>query len=286
MNSIIEKISWIPSNLIKKVKNNPKKFINLDLKKVGVNKKFKFYISEVDEGLSTQLNVFGFREPLNIEYHYKFIEKEDIVLDIGANIGIFTILSENAKKIICIEPLKQAIPILEKNIEANNLSGKTEVINAAIGKKGKLIIEVDKKLNLSRIVDKKNKNTYEIKSFELKYIVKKYNPNTLRLDVEGYEYEILFKKIPEEIKKISIEFHTALLGKKKSKELLYYFGNENFKVKYFIEDLPIRLYPFYNFLKKTKLIKKVTYVKKNLKIEDIVPLITKGRKVKYLFLER
>ena len=65
-----------------------------------------------------------------------------------------------------------------------------------------------------------------------------------------------------------------------------YFEKENFKVKYFIEDLPIRLYPFYNLLKNIGLIKKITYVKKNLKLKECFPYINKGRKVKYLFLEK
>ena len=286
MNHIIEKISWIPFNLLEKIKQNEKNFINLNLRKLGINRVFKFHLSNKDEGLSSQLKAFGLREPLNLEYYYKFVEPSDIVLDIGANIGLFTILSEKAKKIICIEPLKQAIPILKKNISENGLSKKTEVINAAVGKKGKLLIEVDKKLNLSRIVDKKNKNTYEIKSFNLKELTKKYKSNMLRLDVEGYEYEILYKKIPKEITKISLEFHTALLGGKKVKELLAYFGKEKFKVKFFIEDLPIRLYPFHNFLKKTGLIKNLVYIKKNLNPEECLSYINKGRKVKYLFLER
>lgn len=286
MNQIIEKISWIPFNLLEKIKKNKKELINLNLKKIGINRKFKFYLSKNDEGLSSQLKVFGFREPINIEYYYKFVDSSDIILDIGANIGFFVILSENAKKIICVEPLKQAMPLLRKNIKANNLQNKTKIINAAVGKKGKLIIEVDKKLNLSRIVKKKNKNTYEVKSFDLKELVKKHKANFLRLDVEGYEYEILCKKIPKEIKKISLEFHTALLGKKKVRELFDYFEKENFKVKYFVEDLPIRLYPFHNFLKNTGLIKKITYVKKDLKLKECFSYINKGRKVKYLFLER
>lgn len=286
MNQLIEKISWIPFNLLEKVNQNKKNFINLNFKKVGINREFKFYLSKEDEGLSSQLRAFGFREPINIEYYYKFVKPSDIILDIGANIGFFTILSENAKEIICIEPLKEAIPLLEKNIEGNNLQNKTKVINAAVGKNGKLILEVDKKLNLSKIVKKKNKNTYEIKSFELKDIVKKYNSNMLRLDVEGYEYEILYKKIPKKITKISIEFHTGLLGKKKVKELINYFERENFKLKYFIEDLPIRLYPFHNFLKKMGLLKRFTYVKKNITLKESFSHINKGRTVKYLFLER
>ena len=286
MNQIIEKISWVPFDLLEIMKQNKKNFVNLDFKKIGINKNFRFYISSKDEGLSSQLRTFRLREPLNLEYYYKFVENADIVLDIGANIGLFTILSENADKIIAVEPLKQAIPLLKKNIFSNNLGGKTTIVNAAVGKKGSLIIEVDKKLNLSRIVEEKNKNTYEVKSFSLNELVRKYNSNLLRMDVEGYEYEILYEKIPKKINKISMEFHTELLGERKVRELLNYFEKEGFRIAYLIEDLPIRLYPFHNFLKKTGIIKKITYVKKNLSPKEAAKHVNEGRKVKYLFLCR
>ena len=220
-NQILEKISWIPHDVLRKIKYKRKNFIKLDLNKIGINRKFNFYLSKDDEGLSSQLIVFGFREPINLKYSYEFVKDSDNVLDIGSNIGLFPLLSENAKKIICIEPLKEAIPILRKNIEANKLSDKTKIINAAVGKRGKLILEVDKKLNLSKIVDKRTENSYEIKSFELKELVKKYKSNLLRMDVEGYEYEILFNKIPKEVKKITLTSKQSLANGDKAKD----YGN-------------------------------------------------------------
>ena len=286
MNRILEQISWMPFDFLTSIKRSKKNFINLDLKNVGIKRVFKFHLSPKDKGLSSQLISFGFREPLNLKYHYDFINSSDVVLDIGANIGLFSILSENAKKIICVEPLKEAIPILKKNIKGNSLSKKTKILNAAVGKKGKLLIEVDEKLNLSKVVEKSNKNTYKVKSFGLSELVNEYNANVVRMDVEGYEYEILHKKIPKKVNKISIEFHTALLGDKKTKELINYFKKEGFKASYLIEDLPIRLYPFWNLLKKTKIIKKIVYAKKNLTMEECLKFINKGREVKYLFIER
>jgi FkbM family methyltransferase len=286
MNIILEKISWIPYKFLMGLphKKGP---IKLDFEKIGINEKFIFYTQEKDSGLSNQLKTFGFREPINSEYYYKFINDKDIVLDIGANLGYFTILSKNAKKIICVEPLKEAIPVLKKNIEENGLKKKCVVINAAVGKKeGKLLLEVKNELNFSRIVDKENKYTYKVDSLPLSKF-KKYKPNVLRMDVEGYEYDIMLNNIPKEINKISVEFHTWLLDKKKVIELMNYLDKEGFKIKYLMECLPGRLYPFFNFLKKTNQLGKVTYVKENLKPAEAIKDIYKGRRqMKHLFLER
>jgi FkbM family methyltransferase len=286
-NQIIEKISWIPYKFLMRLphKKGP---IKLDFKKIGISEKFIFYTPKKDLGLSNQLRTFGFREPINSYYYYKFIKKDDIVLDIGANLGYFTLLSKKAKKIICIEPLKEILPILKKNINKNKIDKKCTVLNFAVGEKEEeLLLEVRDELNFSKIVSKESNKTYKIKSQPLKYFCKKYKANMVKMDVEGYEYEILLNNIPKEINKINLEFHTFLLNDKKIKELLKYLKEEGFKISLLVECLPLRLYPFYKFLKKIDLLKKVIYVKKNIDPSKAFEEILKGRrKMKHLFLER
>lgn len=286
MKEIIEKISWMPYNTIYNRESKKQNPIKLNLGNVGIKKNIIFYMIDNDEGLSKQLRLFGFREPLNWEYYYNFVRSGDVVLDIGANIGLFSVLSKNAKKIICIEPIKECIPVLKQNLKYNNLNGKVIVLNTAVGKKGKLWLERKAHINLSKVVQKRTKNTQEIKSELLEYFTKKYKTNLIRMDVEGYEYEILKQGIPKEINKIAMEFHTGLLKNKKIKEILWLFHKEKFRIKYIVEDLPLRLYPFYKILKKTGLIKLFTYVKKDLNPLDCYHLITRGRSIKYLFLKR
>jgi len=286
MSKFIEKITWLPYNILCKIKDDKKEFAELDLRRIGINRKFRIKTSPEDEGSSAQLRVFKIREPVNSKYYYKFVDKEDIVLDLGANIGDTSILSSRAKKIIAVEPLQQAILYLKENLIINDLEDKSEVLRMAVGEKGRLLLEENKKLNWSKIVDKPNEKTQTVRSEPLAYFVKKYKTNFLRMDVEGYEYEILYNKIPKQINKISIEFHTALLGDDKVDKLLEYFDREGFKARYIIEDLPIRLYPFLWILGKTRLINKFTYVKKDQNLLDNINLIKKGRAQKYLFLER
>jgi len=106
------------------------------------------------------------------------------------------------------------------------------------------------------------------------------------MDVEGYEFEILKKGIPKNINKISMEFHTALMGKEKSIKLLRILEKEGFKVLKLVEDLPLRLYPFYTILERVRFINKFSYVKENLFPSECIPYIFKGRYIKYMFLKR
>lgn len=284
---IFEEISWIPykvlNNLIK-LQTNP---LEIDLRKIEIPEKIILYYPYEDEGLSRQIGIYGFREPLNWKTYYYFVDKNDIVLDIGANIGLFSILSKRAKKIVSIEPINECIPFLKMNLSANNLEHKSIVLNMAVsGDKKELYIKKENHINLSRVVSKPTKEVRRVKSEKLKYFVQKYKANLIRIDVEGYEYKILYKNIPKKVNKIAMEFHAFLLGEKKVKKLLSYFEEEGFMVKYFIEDLPLRLYPFYKFLKKTGLIKGFTYIKESLNPIQCLPWILRGRQIKYLFLVR
>tara|TARA_Y100000310_G_scaffold186244_1_gene186323 strand:- start:671 stop:1288 length:618 start_codon:yes stop_codon:yes gene_type:complete len=181
-------------------------------KKIGVPEKITFHYLDSDEGLSRQFGLFGFREPLNWKNYYYFVRGDDIVLDIGANIGLFSLLAQNAKKVIGIEPIKECIPVLKKNLDSNGLRDKSVVLNMAVGEKGKLYMKQEGHVNLSKVVNKKEDATYEIPSETLNYFVNKYNANLLRMDVEGYESEILKGKIPKQVTKISIEFHPGVGG--------------------------------------------------------------------------
>jgi len=124
-NKIIEKISWMPYKALYNFSKIPKNPFRLNLKKIGIPEKITFHYIPNDEGLSKQFGLYGFREPLNWKNYYEFVDKDDVVLDIGANIGLFSILSKKAKKIICVEPIKECIPVLEKNLQSNNLHKKT-----------------------------------------------------------------------------------------------------------------------------------------------------------------
>jgi predicted RNA methylase len=128
---------------------------------------------------------------MNVTKNLKMSKKNDLVIDIGASIGDFSILAskKGAKKIYAIEMNKKLVQIMKKNIKFNN---------------AKNIIIINKKINsLDEIFNK-----YKIKEC-----------NFLKVDCEGCEYKI-FKKINQsnlkKIKYIALEIH--LFNEKMKKE--------------------------------------------------------------------
>ena len=283
---VFEGLSWYPFRLYEDIRDRDSDRVYLDLNRFGVDRRFWLSLPPSDTGLSKQLRVFGFREPLNCQCYAEFIDGNDILLDIGSNIGFFVILGSDAKRIICVEPLESVIELLRENIEMNGLSEKCEIVHAAVGPRGHLLLEVSDHLNLSRIVSEPNENTVEVESISLGDLAERYSPTAIRLDVEGFEFSMLYNQIPSSVKKISMEFHTGLMGEKKSKKLLSYFTETGFRVEYLIEDVPLRLYPFVRLIRNTAAFKFVSRIHSNVEPENLPDLVFSGRSLKHLYLRR
>jgi len=273
MKNFIEKLTWLPFHL-NRIISHKKSIVCVDVD--GFKFKMKLIEDDSPYSLTSTLRSCGMREPRNVRNYIKFIDKNDIVLDVGANVGFFTLLSRNAKKIIAIEPIKRCLGILEDNLKLNNINN-VEIYNLALGDGKDVNFMEAESLNQSRVVKGKG---YKVKSKKLNYFVKKFKVNMIKIDVEGYEYEVFKKGIPKRVDKIMIEFHTDLLGKDKSTKLLNLFEKEGFYVDKIIEDMPLRLYPFIRFWDY------LSWEKKGLSYHEVRRLIGQGRGLKYLYLRR
>jgi len=275
--SLKEWITWKPFEwYVKPVKEV--QWVKVDLSKVGMNKRFDFKVFPNKEktSLSSQLYNFGFREPMNLRVFNKFIEEDDIVLDIGANIGFFTIMASKAKQIIAVEPIEECFPLFLDNIDKNQLYHKVIYYNCAVSNEEFVCMDKTEAVNLSKVV---KDSEYKVKAKPLSYFADKYKTNMVKLDAEGYEYEIIIGGIPKEIDKMAIELHTGLLGEKKVREIFESLKDQDFYVKYMVEDLPLRLYPMHKLL-----LDKMAWVK--LFPQNPSALAMTGRQLKHIYVAR
>lgn len=123
------------------------------------------------------------------------IRKGDIVIDAGANIGIFTVISSvlvgDSGYVLAIEPDPENLSILKKNIELNNLKN-VEIINKALYKESGNMIKFYQNGVMSKIItsDVSNDSIYidvETITFDNLISQKGIKPNILKMDIEGGE---------------------------------------------------------------------------------------------------
>lgn len=160
----------------------------------------KMYLDLEDEGLSRDLLKTGKREALAVELLHGELAEGDIVADIGANIGYYTLqeasLVGSAGKVYAIEPAPANASLLEKNIELNGYQN-IEVFRVAMGNEnGTSPFYVSKKRNLSSMLGQSMSTllrevTVEVVTFDSFFSRVGEYPTFIRMDVEGYEVEII-----------------------------------------------------------------------------------------------
>lgn len=150
-------------------------------------------------------------QPVEFELATRLLNPGDMVLDVGANVGIFSLLiaKECASKIIAVEPLRKNIEILKRNINRLGFSEIISVQEYALGQEEKEI-QVSHNSDHSGInIEKSEGETKEIikvkRLDDLWKNLKKPKFRIMKLDVEGFEMNVLkgaremFETSPPEI---------------------------------------------------------------------------------------
>ena len=165
---------------------------------------------------STDLDTFSLIWLLKEYNKHGFkIQKNDVIIDIGAHIGIFSLYaSQNCTvgKIFCYEPSIENYELLEHNISENKINNIFPNNSAVSNTTGtvKFYINTD---NTANSMYDSTSESIQVKSQTLQNIFDSNNLNVcdyLKLDCEGAEYDII-ESLPNEyfkkIKQIYIEYH-------------------------------------------------------------------------------
>ena len=169
------------------------------------------------------------------KYHYKvksFIKQDDVVFDIGANLGYFakTFSRITPKgKVICVEPLPQYFEVL------NHFLGKKKNVtlhNVALGKEtGKVTMVLPMQNGMirtglpyiSKVKTRSEERTQEVEIVHPMSLIKdEPKLDYIKCDIEGYEW-IVFQELKEAIIKhrpiVQIE-----IADKNRQDLMDYFS--------------------------------------------------------------
>ncbi|NYZ78920.1 FkbM family methyltransferase [Candidatus Micrarchaeota archaeon] len=142
------------------------------------------------------LSIFGTHEKTETEFAKKQIKKGDVVLDIGANIGYYTLIFAravgNKGKVFAFEPDPENFALLEKNVKINRYANVVLVKKAVSSKTGKLKLYADKNNKTDgRIYDSHdNRSSIDIDAVRLDDYFANYKGNVdfIKLDIQGAEW--------------------------------------------------------------------------------------------------
>lgn len=212
---------------------------------------FEFYCRKNKDDFKTMT----FHEDDILNYH--FTPKEgDMVVDVGAHIGPYTIIASKRVgsngKVVAIEADPGNFDLLSRNIQLNRLSNVLALNYAAYSEEKKIKLYLPSSGEDSSSYTKYNtimsdrarddEESVEVSANTLDYLllsknmIKQEEVNWIKIDVEGAEYEVLkgAKDILSKSSNITllIEIHNLSAGNILYKPIQEFLGLYNFKIEF------------------------------------------------------
>ena len=151
----------------------------------------KFYAKKGLSGIVPNI-YFGLHEFEEMSFFLHYLNQDDTFLDIGSNVGAYTILASGESKCrsIAIEPIPNTFNYLKRNIELNALNEKVKLFNVGVSdKRGKLFF-TNNKDSMNHVVEKGSPNSIEVQVFPIDELIDE-KVDFIKIDVEGYEKFVL-----------------------------------------------------------------------------------------------
>jgi FkbM family methyltransferase len=137
----------------------------------------------------------GLHEFADMAYVLHVVTKDDLFVDVGANIGAYTVLACGAKgaRGLCFEPVPMTYQRLNDNLRLNNLTERVVAMNIGVA-------DIDGDLAFSTDADTTNRivsdrqydgDIVKVPVRTLDSVVADASPAVIKIDVEGYEYPVV-----------------------------------------------------------------------------------------------
>jgi len=143
------------------------------------------------------LNIYtGLHEFEDMAFVLHALRKEDVFVDVGANIGSYSILAGSAvgARCISIEPIPSTFANLKDNINLNDISDRITALNIGVGENEgeiKFTSNLDTVNHVIAESEKENTEIINIKVKKLDDILKNIEPKLIKIDVEGFETNVI-----------------------------------------------------------------------------------------------
>ena len=172
----------------------------------------KFIVSPGETGLTGNL-YFGLHDFEDMSFLLHYLNEKDVFVDIGSNVGSYTILSGIIKQCVVhsFEPIPATFKKLKRNIDLNSNHKNINLYNVGLGEvKEQLYFTNSLTSTINHVVPEKSeldKIRIEVDTLD-SY---KINSTVVKIDVEGFEKSVLNGAIQslnnKNLKVILIEFN-------------------------------------------------------------------------------
>lgn len=190
------------------------------------------HIVEFRNGRRYRLEEYYDLETLwQINFHnvYQLESSDKVILDVGANVGLFTCWAAQRNPtaaIIAIEPFPRNFDRLMEHVDQNGFGQRVEAVQAALSSsKGTARLSTAAEASqMFRLTSEQAAGSVEVATLTLAGIVEHMRHGTIdlmKMDIEGSEYEVLLSTPAatfSRIRRISLEYHQPNPGTSHNKK--------------------------------------------------------------------
>ena len=152
----------------------------------------KFIATKGDAGIVGNIyyKLMDYEESMFLINH---LSENELFVDVGANLGQFTLLAcgVSKAKAIAIEPIPNTLKDLIKNITINQLEDRVRVVNCGVSDKKEVLNFTTNRSVMNTVALKASEHTIQLQVDTLDNILENENPVFIKIDVEGFELNVL-----------------------------------------------------------------------------------------------
>ncbi len=124
------------------------------------------------------------------------LREEELFVDVGANIGIYTVLAAGGRGAFCLslEPVPDTFRQLRANLQKNNLEGRVDALNKGVGAASDTLrFTLSEGANNHVCADGTDEQTVSVPVEPVDSLLDDFSssPTILKIDVEGWEGAVL-----------------------------------------------------------------------------------------------
>lgn len=136
----------------------------------------------------------GLHEFEDMAFCLHLLRPTDLFVDIGANIGSYTILGGGVgARCISVEPIKKTYDLLVRNINFNAMGSLVKSLNIGIGKESGILRFTNELDTVNHVLSTSEGKTggVEVPVIALDELLKTEEPTLIKIDVEGFETNVV-----------------------------------------------------------------------------------------------
>lgn len=177
-------------------------------------------------GLDRDLLLDGIREPIATGHILELLKQDDIVLEVGANIGYYALIEARiCQKIYAVEPHPENFARLQRNVALNGYANVVTRQGAFGASDGaiKLFCSNLSNWHSCREAPVSTDEFIEVEGFTVDRFVRENEaPTFIKMDVEGYELQVLrgAEHTLRSVRHLFLELHGTILTRAEIAEIL------------------------------------------------------------------